>query len=94
MGKLVNQLLQEKYLIIYYAFRKNGQTIIEKNKTPISFFTHPSLRMEYLIKEDVDIDDFSFIRTYVADCWRHEIVVNWHKSRLFIKREKNKRQLR
>ena len=48
--------------------------------------------MEYLIKEDVDIDDFSFIRTYVADCWRHEIVVNWHKSRLFIKREKNKRQ--
>ncbi len=32
MGKLVNQLLQEKYLIIYYAFRKNGQTIIEKKR--------------------------------------------------------------
>lgn len=42
MGKLVNQLLQEKYLIIYYAFRKNVQTIIEK-KQNADFFLYTSV---------------------------------------------------
>lgn len=89
MGKLINQLLREKYLVIFYAYRKNGQTIIGKTTTPISFFTRPSLKPEFLIADE---NDLNFVKAYAADCWRYESVTYIEEQKLSIKRDAKKRQ--